>query len=178
MDLDERIVHGAVGLESPGLTPAFVVLSAWWVKAPLLVALALGHDLWLRRAPIAALAAGTAALVASLSASAIKAVVERPRPPQADRALEALVAVPGTSSFPSGHAATAFAAATAIAVLCPRLRVWVLLLAAAVAISRVYLRVHFPLDITAGALLGAAVGAAAGALALRRVAGAAAPQPA
>jgi undecaprenyl-diphosphatase len=43
----------------------------------------------------------------------------------------------------------------------------VLILAAAVALSRVYLRVHFPLDVLAGSLLGAGLGALAALLALQ-----------
>ena len=46
-----------------------------------------------------------------------------------------------------------------MAILCPRMRRWALGIAAAVALSRVYLRVHFPLDVLAGAALGAGLGA-------------------
>ena len=53
---------------------------------------------------------------------------------------------------------TAFAAAGAVAVLAPRLRWPVLGLAAVIAFSRVYLGVHFWLDILAGAALGLVVG--------------------
>ena len=81
--------------------------------------------------------------------------------------LGALTAIPDNPSFPSGHAATAFAAATALAVLCPKLRPWALALAGAVALSRIYLRVHFPLDVLAGGLIGAALGGLAGFVALR-----------
>ena len=84
---------------------------------------------------------------------------------------------PGNPSFPSGHSATAFAAATAIAIVSPRLRPWALAIAAAVALSRVYLRVHFPLDVVAGALVGAALGALCAVAALR-VARLVAPAPA
>jgi undecaprenyl-diphosphatase len=73
--------------------------------------------------------------------------------------LNALVSLPSSASFPSGHAATSFAAAAALSVLVPRLRVPALVLAALVAISRVYLGVHFWVDVLAGAFLGAAIGA-------------------
>ncbi|MBI4536462.1 MAG: phosphatase PAP2 family protein [candidate division NC10 bacterium] len=58
------------------------------------------------------------------------------------------------SSFPSGHATTAFAAAAFLALWRPRLAIPAFLLAALVALSRVYLGAHFPSDVLAGALLG------------------------
>jgi undecaprenyl-diphosphatase len=149
------------------LTALFVLLSAWWVKGPLLVALGLGCDLWRRRAPLAFLAAGAAAISASLVVAPLKELFERDRPSEADPLLGSLVAIPSDHSFPSGHAAMAFAAATAIAIFSPRMRPYVLALAAAIALSRVYLRVHFPLDVVGGALVGAALGALAAWFALR-----------
>ncbi len=174
LDLDRAFVEAASAFEHPWLTAVFVILSAWWVKGPLLVGLGLCSDLWRRRLPLAFLAAAAATGAASLLAHALKELFDRERPPIADPGLGSIVSLPGNPSFPSGHSATAFAAATAVAVLCPRLRPVALGIAAAVALSRVYLRVHFPLDVVAGALLGAGVGALCALLALR-LARAAAP---
>jgi len=63
--------------------------------------------------------------------------------------------VPESRSFPSGHALTAFFFMTYVALARRRCRVWALLLASAVAFSRVYVGMHFPSDIFAGAALGA-----------------------
>ncbi|EST37045.1 hypothetical protein N566_15125, partial [Streptomycetaceae bacterium MP113-05] len=65
---------------------------------------------------------------------------------------------PITTSFPSGHAASAAAFATGLALESPRWGVAVAPLAAAVAFSRVYTGVHYPSDVLAGAAIG--VGAA------------------
>jgi undecaprenyl-diphosphatase len=156
------------------LTAVFVALSAWWVKGPLLVGLGLWSDLWRRRLPLAFGAAAAATGIASLVVHFLKEAFDRERPPVADPDLGSVVAIPGNPSFPSGHSATAFAAATAVAVLCPRMRPWALAIAAAVALSRVYLRVHFPLDVLVGAALGAGLGALC-ALAVLRLARPAAP---
>jgi membrane-associated phospholipid phosphatase len=169
LELDGALVRAVTGVEDPALTTLFALLSAWWVKGPLLVALGLGADLWSRRPPLACAAAAVATAGASLAVTPLKDLFERARPPLAEPGLRALVAIPENASFPSGHSATAFAAATAVAVLCPRLRPVVLVLAAGVAVSRVYLRVHFPLDVLAGGLLGAAMGVLA-ALAARQLA--------
>jgi undecaprenyl-diphosphatase len=65
-----------------------------------------------------------------------------------------LVAVPHSKSFPSGHAATSFACATVLAVLLPRAAPLLYVLAFAIAYSRLYVGVHWPLDVVAGGLIG------------------------
>lgn len=65
---------------------------------------------------------------------------------------------PPTYSFPSGHAALSFAAATVLAFGLPRWKIAWFALATVVAFSRVYIGVHYPLDVTCGALLGVGVG--------------------
>jgi YegS/Rv2252/BmrU family lipid kinase len=69
---------------------------------------------------------------------------------------------PVTSSFPSGHSASAFAFATGAALEAPALAIPLLALAGAVAYSRTYNRVHYPSDVAAGAALGVATAMATG----------------
>ena len=78
--------------------------------------------------------------------------------------LRALVRTPGSSSFPSGHSASAFAFATAVGGEIPVLVPVLVPLAAAVAYSRVHTAVHYPTDVAAGAAIGVACGIAAGRL--------------
>jgi undecaprenyl-diphosphatase len=169
LDLDRALIDAAPAIEHPWLTAVFVVVSAWWVKGPLLVALGLCSDVWRRRIPVAFAAAAGATVAASLVTDVLKNGFARERPPVADPQLGSLTGIPDNPSFPSGHSSTAFAAATAVAILCPRLRVPALAIAAAVAFSRVYLRVHFPLDVVAGATLGVIVGGIFALLAARLV---------
>jgi len=111
--------------------------------------------LW-RRPSIFVLVAA-ADLAADGIAYGLRDAIGRERPPLVYPEPEPLVRVPHQPAFPSGHSATAFACATVIAWAAPRLRVPAFVLAAAIAWSRVYVGVHWPLDVLGGAALGVLV---------------------
>jgi undecaprenyl-diphosphatase len=67
------------------------------------------------------------------------------------------VTMPSSTSWPSGHAASAFAFATGVAAAAPLAGVPLNALAALVAYSRVHTGVHYPVDVIAGAVSGAAL---------------------
>jgi undecaprenyl-diphosphatase len=96
-----------------------------------------------------------AAAAADVSAYALKRAIDRARPSTVYAQPEPLVRAPHDHSFPSGHAATSFACATTLAFFAPRLGPAFFLLAVAIAWSRVYVGVHYPLDVLGGAALGA-----------------------
>jgi membrane-associated phospholipid phosphatase len=87
----------------------------------------------------------------------IKRIVRRPRPQLEN--LPQLTHTMSQLSFPSAHSTTSFAAARAYHGLAPAPLLYGL--AGSLALSRLYLGVHYPSDILCGALLGTAVGAAA-----------------
>jgi len=103
-------------------------------------------------------------VAADLAADGLSLVLRqwigRLRPPLVYPDPRPLVSTPHTGAFPSGHSASAFACATVIAWASPRLAVPVYVLAALVAWSRVYVGVHYPLDVLGGAVLGVLVATA------------------
>ena len=106
---------------------------------------------------VAVLAADAAADAISLG---LRDWIDRRRPPLVYPEPKPLVGVPHSGAFPSGHAATAFACATVIAWAAPRLAVPAFVVAAAISWSRVYVGVHWPLDLLGGAALGVLVATA------------------
>jgi membrane-associated phospholipid phosphatase len=90
----------------------------------------------------------------------LKRVHRRRRPERVDNPWPARhVAMPASTSFPSGHAASAFAFAYAVGRNLPGLGVPVRLLAAGVAYSRVHTGVHYPGDVVIGSVVGAGTAA-------------------
>ena len=103
---------------------------------------------------------GVAALVGPAAVNvnyAVKLAVGRERP--LIEGHPALAKAPSKLSFPSAHATSSLAAATALGRVEPGARLPLLGLAAAICLSRPYLGMHYPSDVLAGAALGAAIGA-------------------
>jgi membrane-associated phospholipid phosphatase len=91
---------------------------------------------------------------AYLLSTSIKLAIARKRPVVED--LPHLMATPTGLSFPSSHSTSSFAAAQAFGGLLPRAGLYGA--AAAMAFSRLYLGVHYPSDVAAGAALGTVIG--------------------
>lgn len=160
MSLDERLLIAA---RTRGHTPArdravgrFSLLgehAAVWFAIGVL-----GGSIDRRRRPRWRAATATVAGTYALN-TALKLVVRRRRPELAG--LAPVVSTPTTLSFPSAHASTAFAGALAYSRAgLPAAPLYAL--AAGLAYSRLYLGVHYPSDVLAGALLGTALALARG----------------
>jgi membrane-associated phospholipid phosphatase len=110
-----------------------------------------------RRAAVEGVASiGVSSLVVNVL---LKSLRERVRPDRETAGIaERHVRMPSSSSFPSGHSASAFAFATAVGREVPLLALPLRTLAAAVAYSRVHTGVHYPGDVLAGSLVGASTG--------------------
>jgi undecaprenyl-diphosphatase len=165
--LDQLLFHLANGVwVSPALDllmPSLSIagnLGAIWLV--LLAALAtLGGEPG-RKMALAGLAAFAIGFAAS---ELVKEITVRPRPFLSLSDARLLVSAPSSYAFPSGHATSAFAAASGAVLTAKKLlgRVppwgWAMLaLAAAISYSRLYVGVHYPTDVAAGVLLGIACG--------------------
>jgi len=157
---------------------ADVALRAWlsahhagWLDQIMLAFSVLGEagTLWLMIGAIAAIRhprlapqlwqVALAILLAYLAVDvALKPLIARARPFGALPGVQVVGWRPVTYSFPSGHSASAVAGAFIVSLMLPELRVLLWMLAFGIAFSRVYLGVHYPIDVVGGALVGWAVG--------------------
>ena len=106
--------------------------------------------------------AGIATALASLGTTYVVQRMVKPifrrRRPFVNREVLVVGIRTSDASFPSGHTASSFAAATALATFYPNAAPLVFTLATLVGASRVHLGHHFPSDVTAGALIGVGTG--------------------
>lgn len=84
----------------------------------------------------------------------LKNIFHRVRPFMDMNGIGLLIQAPSSYSFPSGHTTVSFSAASIIAKRLTNYSPSIFLLAIIISFSRLYLLVHFPLDILGGALLG------------------------
>jgi|SRR6267378_858103 len=157
--VDRRLYHLINGLPHTTTSDRYVsVLSdlgegLGWVAGGVALAILGGHKG--RRA-------GMATAFASLSATyvvqtRIKPLFRRVRP-FVNREARVVGIKPPDHSFPSGHTASSFAGATALAFYYPKAAPLLYGLATAVGASRVHLGVHFPSDAAVGGVIGIGIG--------------------
>jgi undecaprenyl-diphosphatase len=133
-------------------------LGAIWIACALVLGLAARRGIGWTGALVLLTALTT--LAADSVSFGVKDLVHRTRPFVAHPQIHPLYVV-HSSSFPAGHAATAFAGATLLTYVAPRLWPLFATLAVAIGFSRVYVGVHYPTDVLAGAAIGVAVGGVA-----------------
>lgn len=155
---DDQVLINLSERRTPERTSFFLFLSKYndvvniGVPVGLLAAGVIADDKQMRQN---ALYVGSSAVVNGIATLLIKKLVKRPRPFNGQVKINA-VYQPRQFSFPSGHTSTAFTTATALSHAYPK---WYViapayLVAGSVGFSRLYLGVHYPTDVAAGAILG------------------------
>jgi undecaprenyl-diphosphatase len=156
--IDAAVYAAIAEAEAPTLDSAMRRLSRaadhstlWFVVAAGLALL--GGQSGRKAASRGLISLGAASALANLAA---KPLTVRARPQRSERAELARrhVPMPRSSSFPSGHTASAFGFATGAAHALPGLSAPLRVIATLVGYSRVHTGVHFPADVLAGAFLG------------------------
>ena len=124
---------------------AAATIALWFLARPY------GDRRW-KRACISALGA---AAIAMATNQVISHLWERPRPFAAHKALTHLLSAPSPDpSFPSDHAAAAFAIAFAVLAISRRAGMLFLVAATLIGLSRIAVGLHYPSDVLAGAVVG------------------------
>ena len=88
----------------------------------------------------------------------LKHIVARPRPCWVNKDVDMLVNVPSDYSFPSGHTHASAEGATVAMYADKKLGICAIVVAVLIALSRLYLYVHYPTDVLGGAILGVGIG--------------------
>ena len=169
--LDRAAYRAVADLSTPGLDRPLRRVSKlanfskpWFVMAG---ALALFGGARGRRAAVTGVAAiGLTSLVVNQPMKLV-GVRRRPNRMQLSVPESRWVPMPSSTSFPSGHSASAAAFAVSVGDVLPRLRLPLRGAATIVAFSRVYTGVHYPGDIVVGAAVGALLGRATSTVARR-----------
>jgi membrane-associated phospholipid phosphatase len=157
--IDRAVYQAVAETPSPRLDVIFRRLSLaanhsrLWLGIGALMAL-FGGARGRRAALDGALAIGVTSATVNLG---VKPLARRRRPERVEQGAftHRYVSMPASTSFPSGHAASAFAFAYTVGRRMPGLALPVGLLAAGVAQSRVHTGVHYPSDVVIGAIVGA-----------------------
>lgn len=155
-DLDRALFRVVFGVKWPPLTSvmrAFTMVGtagALWGFLAAAAFLLTGLKPWHLVIPWTAVAASW------MVAEGAKYLFNRARPFIWDTEIAPLIKTPSSSSFPSGHSATAAAGALTLSFLYPPLAPAFVVAGFLVVLSRVYLGVHFPFDVLAGVAIGTA----------------------
>lgn len=159
-NIDFMILNSLQTLRSPALD--WIMAALTYIGSTGLLWIVPGLVLFCRRRTrkSGAVILGAMLLGQLLGTMILKNIVMRPRPfafPQALMTADTLVIPPpmGRWSFPSSHTVTAFAGGAGIFLIHKKWGVVALITAALIGVSRLYLYVHFPTDVLAGAALGA-----------------------
>mgnify|MGYP002510875622 CR=1 FL=1 len=155
LQLDGQLLVAIQGMHMSWLDPVVSIYTKLGDAGILWIAMSVAFllDRRTRKAGVLALCAMVLGLI--VTNLTIKPLISRPRP-WLDWPIVPLVTEKDPNSFPSGHTCAAFAACLSWArtLTRKRLRVYVVALAVLMGLSRLYVGVHYPSDVLAGAVIG------------------------
>ena len=155
-DLDRALFRVLFGLKWAPLTAVMRVFTVVGTAGALWGFLAALAFLFTGLEPLHLLIPWVAVAASWTLAEGAKYLFDRARPFIWDTEIAPLIKTPSSSSFPSGHSATAAAGALTLSVLYPPFAPALVVAGIIVVLSRVYLGVHFPFDVLAGVIIGIA----------------------
>ena len=158
-DLDRALFRAIFGVKWAPLTSVMRAFTVAGSAGALWGFLAAGGFLLTGLEPSRLLIPWTAIAASWTAAEGVKYLFDRARPFLWDTEIAPLIKTPSSSSFPSGHSATAAAGAITLSVLYPPFAPVLVLAGLLFVLSRVYLGVHFPFDVLAGIVIGIATSA-------------------
>lgn len=162
--MELQILHWFESLHNPILNPIMYAITKLGDKGILwiLIAVALLFLPQMKKYRKVGLTVAIALILSLIMCNGImKNLWQRVRPFHADTTFENLYGIFGTIkdwSFPSGHTSASFAAALAILMWSKKHGIWAIVVAALIALSRLYLTVHYPSDVLASLILGSLYG--------------------
>jgi undecaprenyl-diphosphatase len=159
-DLDRALFRVLFGLKWVPLTAVMRAFTVVGTAGFLWGTLAAGAFLFTGLRPSHLLVPCVAVALSWTLAEGAKYLFNRARPLIDDTEVAPLIKTPSSSSFPSGHSATAAAGALTLSAIYPSFAPALVLSGFLVVLSRVYLGVHYPFDVLAGLLIGTATAAA------------------
>jgi undecaprenyl-diphosphatase len=155
LELDARLFRKIFGWNGRRLVDRFMRLITHSGDGYLWGAIGLALLIWRKEQGLSFIIAGVIGFAIHLPLyKFVKNLVSRPRPYDVLAGVQNLIAAPDQFSFPSGHTAAAFLMTTLCAGFMPELCWLMIPWSCCIALSRVYLGVHYPLDVAVGAMWG------------------------
>ncbi len=161
MHIDSTLFHVLNGiLTSPPTDHLFTFLTSIRLTWPIYAFMALFIGFTYKKQGIIALLALalTLGITDQFSTHVLKPMVNRERPCRQETTIRLLIPCGPGQSFPSTHAINNGCLAMFIGIMFPQMRIWVLVFALLVCYSRIYVGVHYPLDVLGGLAFGAGFG--------------------
>ena len=161
LSFDLAVFSWIQSMQNPILTPVLTVISLLGTKGAIFFLLGFVLLVFRKTRYVGVAVLGALAITTVCNSVIVKELLARPRPFnldydwwQAVYRWPGFVDQPDSFSFPSGHTAAAFAAATAVLFKSRKGGIPLLLFAVVMGFSRVYLEVHYCTDVLFGALFG------------------------